>query len=145
MNLAVECGQKMPTPPPVLTPAAMRRWTRHPPSSESSGSIDEREWCSYWSLPATRGRQVVARIRGGMLTDHTWAGLGLSLRSYLHSSFFKTSLLYPSGDGSHGMGRHGERMRGSTCLKGQRSERDGNTRRSDLQPGRLGPFLLWAR
>jgi hypothetical protein len=38
----------------------------------------------------------------------------------------------------------GRGMRGSTCLKGQRGERDGNTRRSDLQPGRLGPFLLWA-
>ena len=144
MNLALECGQKMPTPPPVLTPAVMRKWTRHPPSSEWSGNTDEREWCSYWSLPATRGRQVVARIRGGMLTDHTWAGLGLSLRSYLQSSFFKISLLYPSGDGWNGIGRHDGEW-GSTCLKGQRGERDENTRRSDLQPGTLGPFLLWAR
>jgi len=57
MNLAVECGQKMPTPPPVLTPAAMRRW-KHPSSSESSGCTDEREWCSYWSLPATLGPKL---------------------------------------------------------------------------------------
>ena len=58
MNLAVECSQKMPTPPPVLTSAPMRRWTRHPPSSESSGCSDEREWCSYWSLPATLGPKL---------------------------------------------------------------------------------------
>lgn len=64
-----------------------------------------------WVLTGNTGPKLSLRPEAAgwlALPGLGWAWL---YRSYLHSSFFKTSLLYPAGDASNGKGRHGETRR----------------------------------